>query len=305
MSTTEDSPTTSHIKEELPVAFARALSMVLSALDSTIDWLRLQNFEETSRVVTVYVKRVPWKSVTVLAPICVSAVLIPIFIFVETKLGIGAAFFSVNVDLPQSLQVVDNRRPIRAGVSMLPILVPVGLISPLAAIMIVKTRSYCPLLWISTAFGPVGAGLISTLNGGADVIGGARTSYPHLYRYEIILGLSLGMTITVSTIIIQMSVKPASVGIATGFQALSRTIGGLIGLAVSTAVPNARVDSKLHSTFPDASTRQKIAEGPIAIIPSLSPQLQAAVRQVYNSGSSLIFVIIAGWFSIGSSLAWG
>ncbi|TFK49964.1 MFS general substrate transporter [Heliocybe sulcata] len=291
----------------------------------------------------------PWVSATVLAPICVSAVLIPIFLWVETKvkepvlplslfqfrfkpeaasthvlkldsdaaknyvppqnpnfsvmiaytLGLGAAFFSINVDLPQRLQVVDSRSPIRAGISMLPILVPVGVISPLAAILIVKTRSYRLLLWVSGALAPIGAGLISTLNGGADVIGGARTSYPHLYGYEIILGLSLGMTITISTIIIQMSVKPQSVGIATGFQAFARTLGGLIGLAVSTAVLNARVDSKLQSAFPDSHTRELIVEGPTAVIPSLSPQLQAEVRQAYNSGYSLVFIIIAVWFSAG------
>ncbi|EPQ52809.1 MFS general substrate transporter, partial [Gloeophyllum trabeum ATCC 11539] len=83
-------------------------------------------------------------------------------LMIAYTLALGCAFFSINVDLPQRLQVVDGRSPMRAGVAMLPILVPVGLISPFAAVMIVKTRSYRPLLWISAALAPVGAGLIST-----------------------------------------------------------------------------------------------------------------------------------------------
>ncbi|EPQ52808.1 hypothetical protein GLOTRDRAFT_13228, partial [Gloeophyllum trabeum ATCC 11539] len=120
-----------------------------------------------------------------------------------------------------------------------------------------------------------------------------------------ILGLSLGITITVSTIIIQMSVRPADLGVATGFQAFSRTLGGLIGLAISTAVLNARVESKLTSAFPDSGVRQQITEAPSDIVPTLTPQLQAVVRQAYNSGYSLVFIIIAAWFSIGIVASFG
>ncbi|KDQ50687.1 hypothetical protein JAAARDRAFT_164437 [Jaapia argillacea MUCL 33604] len=285
----------------------------------------------------------PWVSAKVLTPLAISVVLIPIFLWVETKhpepilplrlfrsfssdtsdcapgtpsvppspnfnlmviytICLGAALYSTTVFLPQRLQIVDSLSPIGAGVKMLPILLPTGLLSPFAGATVMLSGSYRPLMTIAAALGAIGAGLLSTINGG----GGTHTNFGRMYGYEVIEGVCIGVTITVSTIIIQFSVDRKDLATATGFQSFSRMLGGLIGIAISTAIVNVRVSSKLDAAaatsqiFANPSLRSGIMQGPTVVIPSLDPQSQDIVKAAYSSAYSLIFVVIAAWFAVGT-----
>ncbi|KDQ58087.1 hypothetical protein JAAARDRAFT_206806 [Jaapia argillacea MUCL 33604] len=285
----------------------------------------------------------PWISAKVLAPLAISVALIPVFLWVETRhpepilplrlfrsssasasdstqevtpvppspnfnlmiiytICLGAALYSTTVFLPQRLQIVDSLSPIGAGVKMLPILLPTGLLSPFAGATVMLSKSYRPLMSIAAALGAIGAGLLSTINGG----GGTNTNFGRMYGYEVIEGICIGVTITVSTIIIQFSVHRKDLATATGFQSFSRMLGGLIGIAISTAIVNVRVSEKLDAAaltsqvFANPGVRAGIMQGPTVVIPSLDPQSQAIVKEAYSSAYSLIFVVVAVWFGVGA-----
>ncbi|KAL4254859.1 MFS transporter superfamily protein [Abortiporus biennis] len=284
----------------------------------------------------------PWVSATVLTPLAISVILIPFFIWVETKhrepilplrlfrlttipaanpsdimsipqtpnvllivlftLCLGGALYGTTVYLPQRLQIVSSLSPVNAAVRMIPLLLPVGLLSPLAGACVIFGRSYRPLMLFSSALGAIGGGLLSTVG----VNGGTSISYPKLYGFEVMEGVALGVTLTVSTIITQFSVERKDLATATGFQTFARMLGGLIGIAISAAILNARVSSKLTSAafsnpaLRDPGLRQGLTNSPSTIIPTLDPATQDVVKQAYEAAFSLILIVVGIWFAIGT-----
>ncbi|PCH36881.1 MFS general substrate transporter, partial [Wolfiporia cocos MD-104 SS10] len=204
----------------------------------------------------------PWVSAKVLVPLLVSFGLIPFFIFLEIRrseplvplhlfrqrnfaiiiiytLSLGAGFFITTIFLPQRMEIVDMLSPIASGVRMLPQLLLLGALSMLGGALVILTRSYRPLLTASAALGAVGCGLLSTLT--------AHTRFPAQYGFEALLGTSFGVTIPVSTMVVQFSTPRQFLVPATGFQTFARQLGALVGIAMGTALLNSRVRSKLSA----------------------------------------------------------
>ncbi|KAF9267053.1 MFS general substrate transporter [Marasmius fiardii PR-910] len=265
----------------------------------------------------------PWTSAKVLAPLVISFCIIPVFVYVETlhpepvlplrllkvrnvslillfSLTLGAALFTHTIFLPQRMQIVDGLSPITAGVRMLPLLLLLGCLSPFAGAAVVLTKSYRPLMWFSSSVGAVGAGLLSTIS--------IPTSFPHLYGFETLVGFSIGVTITVSTIITQFCVERRDLAVATGFQTFIRQLGALIAIAVATAIVNDTVDSSLRSNI-ELQNSPALLEGilasPTDVMDVLDEGLRVFVREVYSKAYSKAFIQGAAWMAVGAILTFG
>jgi hypothetical protein len=265
----------------------------------------------------------PWTSAKVLAPLLLSTILLlPLFILVETwypdpliplrlfrirnfiftmifTFGLGASFFTVTIFLPQRMQLVNGLSPVKAGVRMLPQLVFLGVLSPIASRLVVDTMSYRPLMVFSGAIGAIGTGLLSTLT--------VATNFPQQYGFEVMTGCSIGVTITVSTIIVQFSTEREHLAAATGFQSFVRQLGGLVGIAVATAILNARVTAHLDvfknipsSPLSSRTLRDAITQNPAGLLGMLDPTTMAYVREAYSDGFAKLFIGASGWFVIAT-----
>lgn len=206
---------------------------------------------------------------------------------------LGAGFISICILLPERMQIVNGLSPTTAGVRMLPMLIFTGTLSPLAAAVVRISLSYRPLLWFGAACGAVGAGLLSSLT--------LDSSFSRQYGYQALVGISFGICITLSTIVVQFCCDRKDLAAAMGVQTFLRQIGGLIGVAISTALLNARVDEAIHhSGIPEA-----IRASPASILPTLPPALLAAARSAYSKGFSDAFVACAAWFAVGTLITLG
>ena len=211
--------------------------------------------------------------------------------------GLGAGFFTLTIFLPQRMQIVDALSPIAAGIRMLPQLTLLGALSPVAGALVVATLSYRPLMVLSTAIGAVAAGLLSMLT--------VDTNFPQQYGFEAMAGFSIGVTITVSTMIVQFSTPRKDLATATGFQSFVRQLGALVGIAVATAILNARVAARLAvfegvtgSPLGSEALRQAITQNPTGILKTLDPASRRYVREAYSDGFGKLFIAAAGWFAI-------
>ncbi|ESK83651.1 drug resistance subfamily [Moniliophthora roreri MCA 2997] len=265
----------------------------------------------------------PWMSAKVLAPLILSFCILPIFAYVETRhpepivplrlfkirnvtfiliftLALGAGLYTHTIFLPQRMQVVDSLSPIAAGVRMLPLLLLLGFLSPFAGASVMIMKSYRPLMWISASVGSVGAGMLSTL--------ALPTNFSQVYGFETLVGFSIGVTITVSTIIIQFCVERRDLAAATGFQSFIRQLGGLVAIAVSTAILNDSVDNSLRSNMQLASSPallEGVLKSPTSVLPSLDPALSSFIRDAYSKGFSKIFIQAAAWLAVGALATFG
>ncbi|KAK7047809.1 hypothetical protein VNI00_006137 [Paramarasmius palmivorus] len=265
----------------------------------------------------------PWVSAKVLTPLIVSFCILPVFAYVETQhpepivplrlfkirnvslilvftLALGAGLYTHTIFLPQRMQVVDGLTPINAGVRMLPLLLLLGFLSPFAGAAVMLSRSYRPLMWFATSVGAVGAGLLSTLS--------LPTNFSRVYGFETLVGFSIGVTITVSTIIIQFCVERRDLAAATGFQSFIRQLGGLVAIAVSTAVLNDSVNASFRSNVQLAgspSLLEGVLKSPTGVIPSLDPALSTFIREAYSKGFSKTFIQAAAWLTVGALATFG
>ncbi|KAK7047800.1 hypothetical protein VNI00_006128 [Paramarasmius palmivorus] len=265
----------------------------------------------------------PWVSAKVLAPLIVSFSIWPVFLYVETRhpepivplrlfrvrnvcfiliftLALGAGLFTHTIFLPQRMQVVDGLSPVTAGVRMLPLLLLLGFLSPFAGAAVMITKSYRPLMWFASSVGAVGAGLLSTL--------AVPTQFSKIYGFEAMVGFSIGVTITVSTIIIQFCVERRDLAAATGFQTFVRQLGGLVAIAVSTAVLNDSVDKSLSGNAQLASSPallEAVLKSPTSILPTLDPTLRLVIRQAYSKGFSVTFIQAGAWLAVGALATFG
>lgn len=196
------------------------------------------------------------------------------------------------------MQVVDLLSPITAGVRMLPQLLLIGVLSPLAGAIVVLSKSYRPLMWFSSSLGAIGAGLLSTL--------AVQTNFPRQYGFEVLAGFSVGVTITVSTIIVQFSTERPDLAAATGFQSFARQFGALVGIAAATAILNGEVASQLNvlagtnSLLASADLRNAITQNPAGLLRGLDAATKADVQGAYSDGFTKLFVAAAAWFAIGA-----
>ncbi|ESK88630.1 drug resistance subfamily [Moniliophthora roreri MCA 2997] len=265
----------------------------------------------------------PWVSVQVLAPLIISFCILPVFAFVETRhpepviplrlfrvrnicfiliftLALGAGLFSHAIFLPQRMQVVDGVSPVTAGVRMLPLLLPVGCLSPFAGAMVMLTKSYRPLMWFASSIGAIGAGLLSTVT--------VPTKFSHIYGFEAMVGFSIGVTITASTLIIQFCAERRDLAAATGLQTFIRQLGGLVAIAISTAILNDSVEKSLGSNARLASSPgllEGILKSPTSVLPSLDPATSLIIRQAYSKGFSVTFIQASAWLAVGALATFG
>ncbi|KAG7085523.1 hypothetical protein E1B28_003083 [Marasmius oreades] len=265
----------------------------------------------------------PWTSAKVLAPLIISFCIIPAFVYVETlhpepvlplrllrvrnlslmllfSLTLGAALFTHSIFLPQRIQIVDGLTPITAGVRMLPLLLLLGCLSPFAGAAVILTKSYRPLMWFSSSVGAVGAGLLSTLS--------VPTSFSRMYGYETLVGYSIGVTITVSTIIIQICAERRDLAVATGFQSFIRQLGALISIAIATAVVNDSVNTSLSTNLQlekSPALLEAVLASPTDAMSVLDDGLRLFVREAYSKAYSKTFIQGAAWMAVGAVLTFG
>lgn len=138
----------------------------------------------------------------------------------------GFVNFNAIYGLPLHFQIVNGSTPLMAGVSLLPLLVSAAIGSMLGGLTVI--HSFAALLVASGSMA-LGTGLLSTLSDHHSIQ--ART-----YGFEVPLGLGVGLSISISTLLAALQCESQDMAIAQGVIAQARVLGGSIGIAASTAI---------------------------------------------------------------------
>ena len=162
----------------------------------------------------------PWRSWQVIGLMVVAAVLVPLFVWIESRAAepilplelfrnrifrvasaigfiVGLALFGAVTYLPLFLQVVKGATPTRSGLELTPLMAGVLVSSIASGQLITKTGRYKPFPVVGTFITAVGMALLSQLD-------------PPLARYitgaMLVVGLGLGMTMQVLVLASQNAV---------------------------------------------------------------------------------------------------
>ncbi|MFF2521027.1 MDR family MFS transporter [Streptomyces liangshanensis] len=139
-------------------------------------------------------------------------------------LAAGVVMFGAGLYLPLFQQDVQGASAANSGLLMLPMMIPVVIVSTVAGKVMSATGRYKIFPVVGAAFLTVGLGLLATMDTDTPV---ALTSL-----YMVLVGIGLGATLQMAGTIAQNSVSLRDMGAAMSSSNLFRTLGGSLGVAV-------------------------------------------------------------------------
>ena len=151
----------------------------------------------------------------------------------------GMLQFGTSAFMPLFVQGAMGGTPTSVGLTMAPVAVGWPLGSILSGRWILKL-GYKRVLFAGMTCGVLGATSLQLLN--------STTPLPVVMAVMALIGFSLGLTATPVIIAVQNAVEWKQRGITTALNQFSRTIGGVIGVAVMGAVLNNRLSSYLRGS---------------------------------------------------------
>jgi len=281
----------------------------------------------------------PWTDAWVVGPIVVGLVVLAVFLWWESRaadpivrlelfrnryVSISVAsmflmsfgFFGAIVFLPRYFQVVRELNATLSGFNLLPMIFALIVSATISGQIAARTGRYKEMILGAMVILAVGLYLLTNLK--------ADTDLPVLWLFMIVTGFGVGPSFAVFTALVQNSVEPRVVGVATASLTFFQQIGGTIGLTIAgtlladnltkeiparlgaNGVPQPIIDgfqaggsSSLNLTGTGPLGAQILAATPSQYQAAIAPFIDAIVKSIHEALSNAI----AGSFylSIGAA----
>jgi EmrB/QacA subfamily drug resistance transporter len=188
------------------------------------------------------------------------------------------AFFGAIIFLPRWFQFVHGFSPTNSGFAILPMMAGLILSSIVSGLIVSRTGRYKWLLVGAIVLMGVGTALMTNLT--------ADTPLPIVWFWMFLVGLGVGPTFSVFTIVVQNAVPFSVLGVATSNLTFFRQIGGSVALAI--------VGTIFGSSFLEQI-------GPQLGIAGVPPEVAAGFAQATSSGT-LDFNNLTGVGDLGAAI---
>ena len=217
-----------------------------------------------------------WTTPEVGGLLLLAAFLIPAFIFIETRAKepivplnlfrdrtyagsilatffAAFGFFSATIFLPRFYQVVKGDSATVSGYELFPLLLGVILASVISGQVVARTGKYKTMLVGSVVLVGVGSLLFTNLT--------ASTSLWAIILWQFVLGVGIGPTLAVFTIVVQNAVPFNKLGVATSSIAFFRQIGGTVGLSIAGSLFGTQVAAEIPTRLLANGVPQQVVSG--------------------------------------------
>jgi EmrB/QacA subfamily drug resistance transporter len=137
-------------------------------------------------------------------------------------------FFAAIIFLPRYFLVVEGVSATESGYSLLPMLGALIISATLSGQIVARTHHYKLLILGAMALLALGCYLMTNLRADTDRL--------VLWLWMVIAGLGIGPSFAVFTLIVQNSVVPRLIGVATSSLTFFQQIGGTVGLTIASTL---------------------------------------------------------------------
>ncbi|MFB7716916.1 MDR family MFS transporter [Nocardia sp. NPDC056100] len=179
----------------------------------------------------------------------------------------GVAMFGAVSFLPLFQQTVQGASASNSGLLLLPMMVPVIVVSQIAGRVMSRTGRYKVFPILGALFLTAGSIAMATVDTG--------TSRLTSGSYMVLLGAGMGFLMQMTMLIAQNSVAMKDIGAASGVSTLFRTLGGSFGVALFGALFNRQLTAAMTGQGNTTGAQPD---------PSALGKLPAAVRDAYLHG---------------------
>lgn len=162
-------------------------------------------------------------------------------IFTVTMLTVfttGVGLFGATLYIPLFIQAIQGGSATESGNSLTPMMISVVIASVLSGQIISRTGKYRVIGIVGMALVTIGMFLLYSM--------GMDTQRLLTIGYMVLLGLGMGITFPLYTLVVQNAFPMSRVGVVTAALQFFRSIGGTVGVAVLGGI----VNSQFHDRFP-------------------------------------------------------
>lgn len=203
------------------------------------------------------------------------------------SISVGTALFGTSVFLSQYMQLARGATASESGVLTIPMVAGTLIASTIVGALISRTGHWKAFMVTGSVLLAVGLGLMSTIH--------YDTAYPLVAIYMLAMGLGIGMTMQNLVLVVQNSVSPRQLGVASSGVAFFRSLGGTIGVSVMGAILASRVSTLIRDGLVSAgvpsSATSGLESGAIPDLSSLPAALRTIVESAYGDAIGEIFLV--------------
>ena len=259
----------------------------------------------------------PWDSWQIVSLIVLSIVLVPAFVWVESRAAepiiplalfrnrtfsvtsavgfiVGFALFGAITYLPLYFQITKGSSPTKSGLQLTPLMAGVLVTSIGSGQLISRLGRYRMFPIAGTAVMALAMFLLSRLEPDTHVWVASV--------YALILGLGLGMVMQVLVLAAQNAVDYRQIGVATSGSTLFRQIGGSIGVALFGSIFANGLHSELAARLPADAVIPKTVNP--AIVKQLPPAARQAFEDAFAAALHPVFIVAAAISVLAFALTW-
>jgi EmrB/QacA subfamily drug resistance transporter len=162
-------------------------------------------------------------------------------------------FFGAVIFLPRYFQTVTGASATISGYNLLPLVGGLIVSATLSGQIVARTGKYKLLMLGSLVLLAAGLVLLTNLS--------AQTDRPVLWLWMVIAGLGIGPSFAVFTLVVQNSVNPERIGVATASLTFFQQIGGTIGLTFAGSLLATRLVTEIPKQLVAAGVPQQVVAG--------------------------------------------
>jgi EmrB/QacA subfamily drug resistance transporter len=155
---------------------------------------------------------------------------------------LGMAMLGALTFLPLYQQTVQHLSAVGSGLLLIPMMLGVTVTSLIGGFVMTKTGRYKAMPIIGGAIMTVAMYLLTGL--------GVHTTLLQSGLYYAVLGVGMGFLMQITSVIVQNSVHPRDIGVASSSRAFFQQIGGSIGVALFGAIFARRLIESMTSLLP-------------------------------------------------------
>lgn len=278
------------VKPRLDFLGMGLLSIATSAIVLTTTWGGSTFEWDSVQIISLIIGAIVSAILFVLAELRAEQPIIPMMLFKERNfvmttiaaLLVSVGMFGAIGYMPTYFQMVVGASASTAGLLMAPMMAAMLLMSIVSGAVVSKTGKYKFFPIAGTLILALGLGLLSTVK--------VETHTAVICLYMAIVGLGLGASLQILTLIVQNSFSHKIVGTATAANNYFRQVGGSLGSAIVGSIFGTRLAQLLAENLP---TGVAGGEGTKSLTPTILASLPDAIRlpiiESYNGALIPVF----------------
>ncbi|OIW24937.1 MFS general substrate transporter [Coniochaeta ligniaria NRRL 30616] len=214
--------------------------------------------------------------------------------------SLGASFFALVYFLPIWFQAIKGASAVKSGIMNIPLLLSLVIFTIVSGGGITNLGYYGPFMLFSTVLSTIGAGLLTTFE--------VSTSHPSWIGFQVLYGAGLASGLQIAWIIVQASLPPADIPIATAMMQFAQTLGGSIFVSVAQNIFTNLLMQDLVKAAPNVPPSIVVSTGATDLKKVVDAALLPGVLDAYNDALTrtwFVSVAMAALSIIGvASIDW-